>query len=84
MESHPPNTLRLKMRSSSPALLVATQVYLALSEGRALDTVSTVPSGLLLHNKQESHNRHVQDWRLENTPCQWQIAFSTLAGKRSI
>lgn len=56
-KSNPPNTFRLNILSSSPALLVATQVYFPLSAVWALITVSVLPSGLILNT-----NVSVSSW----------------------
>lgn len=48
-----PYTLRLKILSSSPALLVATHVYLPLSVVWVAVTVSVLPSGLILQRHKE-------------------------------
>lgn len=55
---NPPYTFRLNILSSSPAVLVATQVYLPLSVVWAPITVSVLPSGLILKTKAESHHHY--------------------------
>lgn len=52
---NPPYTFRLNILSSSPAVLVATQVYLPLSVVWALVTVSVLPSGLILNTQRQHH-----------------------------
>lgn len=60
-EQHAPYTFRLNILSSSPAALVATQVYFPLSAGRARVTVSVLPSGLTLSIKTPNilHQKHM-------------------------
>lgn len=56
---NPPYTFRLNILSSSPAVLVATQVYLPLSAVWAPVTVSVLRSGLILNTKTAScHHYH--------------------------
>lgn len=46
-----PYTFKLKIRSSSPAGLVATQVYFPVSELRALKMFNVLPSGVTLQGR---------------------------------
>jgi len=46
-----PYTLKLKIWSSSPAGLVATQVYFPVSEVRALKMFNVLPSGATLQGR---------------------------------
>ncbi len=77
-----PYTFRLNILSSSPAALVATQVYLPLSVVWAPVTVSVLRSGLILNTKTASyHHYHHLSLDLPAVKSPTFFCFVTLCGE---